>query len=162
MLDGPTQGRFDDAPPMIEAPDHTASQTDLPPLTAEGWPDFVASIKGSDPLLASMLENAVVMSTDGGLILGVANKFYRTQLGEGGTHDRLKALLRAAHGLHTLELREVGQEASTIASRRSAKRADEITRRERRIENNPVTRTVIESMGAEVVALKAIEEFDDD
>ena len=150
-------------PPPVEPPamrDPPPTQTNS--LEQSTWPTLVMQLKKSDPLLASMLENAALVSASmGTATIGVANKFYRDQLATGSNHDRLAERLLSDYGLHRLVIEEVQQTTETIASERAGRRSKEAESRRERVLSHPVTKAVVESMEGTVVDVKAEEVLDD-
>jgi hypothetical protein len=129
-------------------------------LTAESWPAFVSEIKQGDPLLGSMLENATFLRGEKTLCLGVANKFYRTQLTSGSTHNRLLTLIQSK-GHAKLEVKEVAGDVPTIASKRAEWREGEREQRREGIASHPVTQTIVEALGAEIVDIQPEDPIDE-
>ncbi|MFT7623268.1 MAG: DNA polymerase-3 subunit gamma/tau [Myxococcota bacterium] len=148
-------------PPMRGAPRPAVVQGTAT-LTPEGWAQFVTKTKAREPLIASMLENTVVLSEGQDVALGIANDFYRTQLAEGDTHGRLRDLLRVDFAVHSLTVRNLPEDTNTIASERTKRRQAELEAREGRVRKHPVTTAVVDHLDGEVVAVEPRKEFEED
>ncbi len=131
-------------------------------LSAEEWPPFVNSIKESDPLLASMLEHAVLQPGRPDILtLAVQNAFYRSQLESDATCKRLATLAAERLGATRVEIVEGGSSQVTIASDRQERRTKEAMRREEVVREHPVTQAVLSTMGGEIADVQVEEVLDE-
>jgi DNA polymerase-3 subunit gamma/tau len=152
-------------PPAPSAPvKGTQSNTRAQALSEADWPDFVKQTHGTDPLLASMLENAVVIeSAPGALVLAVANKFYHSQLSAGRNHDRFSELVTAFTATSTrITVKQDAPPSETIASERKTRISNIEKNRHDTLVNHPITRAVENEMDGKVVDVRVEESHDDE
>ena len=132
-------------------------------LEPAAWPDVVQFVRQSEPLLASMLENAAVREAGGDrLTLGVANEFYYSQLVAARNRERLAELLNAYFGSAVeVQVVAITDGDGTLAAELAAKRAREQEERKKRVVEHPLTRAAMEATGGRVADVR-IEEVRDE
>ncbi len=152
----------DEASHATAAPNgHSTSKASA--MQPDQWPAFVKQTLSTDPLLASMLENATVRdSAPGSLVIAVANKFYHSQLSGGRNSTRLAELVAAFTGTGTrIKVLQLDTETSTIADERKSRHSAIKDERRNTLMNHPVTRAVENEMDGQVVDVR-LEEIRDD
>ena len=179
----PAPRQMERAPTPSKPPEQAPAPTQVPPprsepktaaaahapsgvgaaLAAEDWPVFVRQTLGTDPLLASMLENATVLeSAPGALLLAVTNKFYHSQLSGGRNSGRLAELVTSYTGTSTrITVNHVENTAPTIAQERKERYSNIEEERRNTLMTHPVTRAVEEQMSGQVVDVRVEEARDD-
>ena len=166
------------APPVARPPAPRPAVTSQPPprapvpvpdgggtsgtLDPSQWPSFVASVRQTDGLLATVLESARVLeSQPGHLRLGVSKAFFISQLTAGPSHEKLLGHLRSRLGGDVRLSVEVASAEGTMASERKDRiEAVTATKRER-VESHPMTRAAIDATGGRLVDVRVSEEDPD-
>ncbi|MFT5430213.1 MAG: DNA polymerase-3 subunit gamma/tau [Myxococcota bacterium] len=148
-----SRGRYDDGPSnrhLSLAPGRA--------IDAAEWPKLVESMKETDPLLASFLENLCVLDArPGTLVLGVASEFYLSQLSTPEYKQRLELLAgQFASGKVSISL-EQAEVGETIASDRAARRAGETEVRRARLVAHPLTKAAVAAFRGKVVDVRVDE-----
>ena len=128
-------------------------------MTREEWGVFVDRVKGSDPLLASMLESVVLV--DGSaptLRFGAEKQFYVDQLTNTGHQARLTQLLTEHFGQEVSYVVDItGESTETIAAEITAAKTDEEERRHQLILGHPLTQSVVEATQGSVIDVRVEE-----
>ena len=148
---------------LSEQPPRHLSVAPGSPISDEEWPKFVDSLKTSDPLLASLLENVRVLEAKrGSLVLGTSSTFYMGQLTSPAYKERLEKLARDfSGGRMTIQVKQA-EAGHTIATDRAERRKEEEKARHTRLIEHPLTRATLAAFRGKIVDVRVEEVRSDD
>jgi DNA polymerase III gamma/tau subunit len=147
------------APEPAAAPAPAAAAAPAPAPAAApvelDWPAFVAHVKSTDPLLASMLEHARVLENSGtSLRLGFSAPFYYEQISKGSNSERVRELIAEKSSGIQLIVEMVQESGKTLAAGIEAKNSERVKEKRQQVIDHPITQAVLNTMGGELVEVR--------